>query len=456
MNNECGRESFCRTMSDLTPQPLLDSVAALLAEANWCAVPEGISSAVRVEREGAAIEGVATLFEKEGERLLVVDFSGDDCPADPEELPEALFARYLDMSLTERLVLWGPCRASRAHFLFCASAEGCRLIDVEKEVPLTSCGVGPSEGLLREIVLPMLGKKGPERAQADSQFLARELECRLDLMCGWLGRALDWSRGDAVRLVRHLLLGYKRTILESKPEGCKATGFSFRQEDGVARVSWSPPAAAELTEALLRAANDLAPVGTGGFTIPERRALCRMFESADASVMKLPISFVRMSIAKLLCTVQLRVFLPTAREHMSWRLALTNPLRAEAEIESRDLYVFKYMEIDVEESGVGRTLEALEKLAAYALRETASFRRAGGRQLDMVEQSGEDEPSDPFNWLCRHALRLRIDPEKREALAYLVASCIVELRTMPAFADSPRVPLASLLQLFAPTPDSWR
>ena len=88
------------------------------------------------------------------------------------------------------------------------------------------------------------------------------------------------------------------------------------------------------------------------------------------------------------------------------------------------------------------------------MRQDEELARAGGRQLDMVEASAHADESglacaDAFNWLCAHALRLRVAPAYRDALAYLVASHITDLRQRPPFGACGASPLVYLGELFA-------
>ena len=346
---------------------------------------------------------------------------------------------------------------ARFDVLLCIAPGGdARLLDAVEELSLGLCPAGAGDDELGGFLGILSEAAG--RSLPDGQRLSGELGRWIDLAGGKLGRSLKWARGDFQRLTRHLLLGLK--VLTSPARRDRAEGFaalglraSARSGGGV-RLAWSPPPAPELVDLLLTASYDFSPAGAGGFAPLERRALGRRLRELDAAVAGVLEGVERLAAAKFRAPIQLGALMPTQGEPVSWRLALTDPLRVGEGIESEDFYVFRPMDLDLGECGVGRALEAVEKLALHGMEQRKGLKRAGGRQLDMVESAleGPGEASaleDPFNWLCGRALRLRVPESQRESMAYLVASHVMDLRARAPFRDCPEMPLVSLPELFA-------
>lgn len=396
-------------------------------------------------------------FEREGERLVISDFTRAGAEVEVEESPDSLFENYLDLSLCERLVLWGVCRRVGADFLLCARPEGVRLLDADLEIPLGSCPAVFSEEEAAHCLQVLEESGGGRKPLPELARLSNELARWYELAAARLGRDLNWARDDAQRLLKRLLLGFK-TLTARKgaiPEAnLSDLGLSLSGESDCAVLDWQPPCALALVEKLLEAASDLAPSAGGAFPPLERRALLRQLGESSQTISSLLEDTRRLAGVKFRAEVQLGAFMPTEVEANSWRLALLEPLRVEEEIASEDFYVFQPMELDLSECGVGRVFEAVEKLALHGLRQRKELERAGGWQLDLVETQGEEREreekldADPFNWLCRKALRLRVSEGYRETLAYLIASHVVDLKSRPPFEDLPFASLISLPELF--------
>ena len=396
-----------------------------------------------------------SFFERGNARTVVADFASAGSKPEPGESPDSLFERYLDLGLCERLTLWGVCRKLDADYLLCARPEGARLLDADLEIPVGSCPAVPSDEDAAHC-LRVLDLDG-ERGKSDAARLSNELGRWFELAAARLGRDLDWARGDAERLVKRLLLGFKSLTARKGaiPEALLSDfGLPLSAARDFAVLSWRPSNALAQVERLLEAASDLSPSAGGAFPPLERRALLRQLGESPETAEGLLEDITRLAAVKFRAGVQLGAFMPTEEEAISWRLALLDPLRVEDKIESEDFYVFQPMELDLSECGVGRVFEAVEKLALHALRQREDLERAGGRQLDMVETQGGDREGeeglgeDPFNWLCRRALRLRVSEAWRDTLAYLIASHVVDLKGRPPFQDLEFASLTSLPELF--------
>jgi len=234
-------------------------------------------------------------------------------------------------------------------------------------------------------------------------------------------------------------------------------GLAVSAEGGTLKGRWDPGASTELADRLLLEAQSYAPRDAGAFSHVERRGLCRQLREVEAARTVVLRQVVRLAAAKLRAPLFVRVLMPADREPVAWRLGLMEPLRVGEEIESRDLYVFEPLRLDLSQCGMGRIFEAVEKIALEAVHRGLELERAGGRQLDMVEEpiGGSEEPEpllDPFNWLCRHALRVAVAPAYRRAVAYLVASHVLDLRVQPPFARCRLAPLRCLPAIFEELP----
>jgi hypothetical protein len=280
-----------------------------------------------------------------------------------------------------------------------------------------------------------------------------------DLFAGAFGPALGWARAGADRLARQLLLGLK-ALLATRDEALRRNlerlGVKTTDEE-VLSVNYAPPEVPALADLLLGEGAAAVPHAAGAFSELERGALLRQARGLPPAKQSLIEGVVRLAAAKLKAPLQLRMLLPVDQEPQSWRLALTDPLRVHEEIEATDFYVFEPLRLKLGECGFGRVLEAVTKLAVYALQESRIVQRAGGRQLDLIEAEprGLDERQrlvDPFNWVLGHALRLDVAPPYREAVAYLVASHVLDLSGQEPFLALPICPLVSLPALFESAP----
>ena len=417
----------------------------------WASFPSRLT--VEVEGQEPAHASLGFFWRGEGV-LATADFAGRD--PDPKEIPSALFRRYLDLSVLQRAALWAVGRSLEADYLLCATVETCSLFEVSGEILLGQCGPLPSDEELAACLGALTAERAKQPPLPDPERLGRELSRWLGLFCGTVGPVLKWGRADSERLGRQLLLGVKALLWVNRAgllPNLARLGMEVLSEGDCLRVVWRPLAPADLADCLLAAAESCAPVGAGAFSALERNALRRQIESLEPGRVPPVADILRLAAVRFRSAIQLPILVPTGQEHAAWKLALIEPLAASEAIEARDLYVFTPLRLDMAECGFGRVLEAVEELAAHALKEKAELARAGGRQLDMIEAAPdprleEERLRDPFNWVCRHALRLKVAPAYQEALAYLVASHVLELRTSPAFRDHVFRPLVALKDLF--------
>ncbi|NQU42653.1 hypothetical protein HQ520_05165 [bacterium] len=418
-----------------------DTLFPALKKLGWQPVPPGLRPLPRVLALSGAPECLPLVFlQLNDHRLAVFDLTSLRTQPAPPETPASLFTRYLDLSLCDRLALWTVQSQGDVDLLLSLTPEGWSLYDVSDEILLGRCGLQPDpeelSHCLRALEPGALGK----RALPDPERLGAELGRWFNLFCGAMGPALRWSKKDAERLGRQLLLGLKAILLSPQSEHCEnlgKLGFTCAQENDRLSVKWVPAPVPDMVACLLSAAQTWAPKATGAFSPLEQSGLKRQLEQIG-DTRNLPVAdALRLSAIRFHTSIQLAILLPTDQEHAAWRLALMAPLRVHSEIEFSDLYVFKPLLLDLGECGCGRVLEAVHKLALHAIAQNQEIGHAGGAQLDMVENVAGEDPAqmmrDPFNWVCRHALRLKVAPQYQEALAFLVASHLLELRNQPPF-----------------------
>jgi hypothetical protein len=389
------------------------------------------------------------LAHKGDERLAVLDAGGANLePAG--ESSGALFERYLDLARIERFALWAL--AGKCDLLLLVTEEGAVLLDAARETVLgRSASTEDAATCLRA-----LETDRPKRPASDVERLGEDLRHWFDLACGALGPVLKWARPDVERLVRQILLGLK-TLVWTRPDllagNLSRIGVDLSSKPGAVRVAWCPAEAGSFLDVLLSCAAEFAPRGAGALGDLERRALVRQAADLGEPAARVLREMLQIARVKLEAALQIRILPNAEQEHASWRLALTEPLSVAEAMQSEDFYVFDPMRLDLGGSGFGRLLEAVEKIASSALARNVEILRAGGLQLDLVERDPEGigegpRMNDPFNWLCRHALRVRVADAYRDAVGYLVASYVLELRAREEFRDCRAAPLASLPAIF--------
>jgi hypothetical protein len=415
---------------------------------------------LRLEQEQAEAAAVLLFLRRGNERLLLADFGAAPFQTHPPETAPSPFEHYLDLGLLERLALWAAAQPQGVDFLLCASAERTRLFDAAPEVCLGEC---PTRGGTEE-VKTCLRALDPSRGNGPPQpgagRLAEDLARWFDILLGTLGPALAWSRGEVERVGQQILLGLK-VLTHTRPmdlsKNLARLGFAVSVEGDTLKGRWAPGASAELADRLLLEAQSYAPREAGAFSQVERRGFCRQLQGIEAVQTAVLRHVVRLAAVKLRAPLSVRVVMPADWEPVAWRLGLMDPLRVDEEIESRDFYVFGPLRLDLTQCGMGRIFEAVEKIALGTVQRGLELERAGGRQLDMVEEpvGGRDEREpllDPFNWLCRRALRVTVAPPYRRAVAYLVASHVLDLRAQPRFARCHPAPLRHLPAIFEELP----
>ncbi|MFW6303862.1 MAG: hypothetical protein ACOC2L_04505 [Candidatus Sumerlaeota bacterium] len=422
-----------------------------LLGANWYAVPpetllprcrpcsgETVDLALSLPDQ-PTLAAAACFFRYAATTIAVVEIETDAGRQD-------LYNQFLDFTLIERLLLWGFARDVSVQFIVVTSeADRAVIIDTEMEsVRAQGAELEEVPGLLES----MIGQ--PE--SMDVRILGEELQQWIGLMAGQVGPPLKWARPESTRLVHQLLLGCK--VMLNKPDGPAYLGLRISDAPEKRNIKWQTVRPDNRLAPLLEAAAAHAPEGAGAFGPLERKALNRQIAETDGLDIRAMLGLVQLSSSKLRAEVQLPALLTEENEHKSWKLALTDPLLVENLLENKDLYVFHPLTIDLEESGVGRAWEAIEKLAAHALQLDEKIARSGGRQLDFFEKNPEglsksERLEDPFGWLCRHALRIKLgESQNKQIVAYLVASFIADLQTRTPFNQSRPKPLRSLPHLF--------
>jgi len=373
--------------------------------------------------------------------LALVELDGASLPSRQE-----IYNRYQDFSFLERLLLWGLARQMQCELLVVLCNERANVFAVEDECLLeTEISVED----LPEVLAKIVESQQPQ----DTKGLGLELRQWIDLNAGVVGPALKWSRPEAERLLRQMLLGCKMIL--HKSDGTAYMGLHVHDAPGRRYIKWLPPRPDNRIAPLLEAASAHAPEGAGAFSPLERKALNRQMIEIDGLDARLMRSLMQLSVGKMMAKVQLRAFIDHENEHAAWKLALTDPLQIDKIILSDNLYVHSPVTIDLAQSGIGRVWEAIEKLAEHAVRLDHQLARSGGRQLDIFEKQPEglskhERLEDPFGWLLRHALRVKLGPDHdRETVGYLVASGIADIQRRSEFKDIRSKPLRSLPYLFS-------
>jgi len=373
--------------------------------------------------------------------LAVVDLADSSLPSRQE-----IYNSFQDFSFLERLLLWGIARQTQCELLVIISNERANVIQVEEENILHA-------DIAIEDVPELLNSSLATHQPIDSKGMGVELGQWIDLNAGMVGPALQWSRPEAERLIRQMLLGCKMIL--NKPDGPAFMGLHIHDQSGKRIIKWQSPRPDNRIAPLLEAAAAHAPEGAGAFSPLERKALNRQMSEIDGLDTRLMRSLMQLSGGKLLAKVQLRAFMDHENEHAAWKLALTDPLQIDKIIMNDNLYVHSPVTIDMARSGIGRVWEAIEKLALHAIQLDDQLARSGGRQLDFFEKHPEglsknERLEDPFGWLLRHALRVQLGPDhNRETVAFLVASGIADIQCQEPFKSLRPKPLRSLPYLFS-------
>lgn len=399
-------------------------------------------------REGGAL----LLLEMGSDLLVLADFTAKDAAElCVEETPGFLFQRYLDLQEKERAVLWGVSQRLLPRWVLVATAEGVSLLDPLTERALVRCKAHRSFEDLDALLIPLSFSGSPKAPFFFAEQAGEELRRWSDLFAGHLGSILKWGREDSVRLTRQLLLGFK-ALLQGGGERA-LPGFGAVMGDGLLRIAWPVADCLSLVGSMLDAAYEVAPDGAGMFSPLEQRGILRQFETVASGRQTMVLDLFRLSHIKLQAAAQVRMLSPSSNEQTSWRLALLDPLCIDVAVSASDFYVYRPLELVFADCGFGRILEAVEKLAFYALGQNDEIRRLGGRQMDLIEPEPEglegDLLRDPFNWLLRHALRIRVDHLQRDLVGYLVASFIMDLRSQSIFSSCRLGSLVNLPYLFA-------
>lgn len=415
-----------------------------------------------LELGGARLpQGAApVLFYRQGVELLaLVDFQPLHRPGEPDQTFDDLFRRFVDLTLCERAALWSIGRLGQVRFVLAAQPEGVRLLDTQTELPVGRCMCEGDEEAVRNCLRAACPPPGRPAPSIDREGLCADLARWFELFSGSIGPALKWSRRETQRLGYQLILGMKVAIESGDAEAAMAAmGFAARRQGNAIRATWDEAPPHGWAPGFLERAEALAPAGAGAFSAVERKALARRLESGGDAARQRLAEMAQQAAARRRADVMLGLLTSANHEHASWRLALTEPLDVSEEIVASDFYVFEPLTLDLAEVGFGRVLEAVEKLARYAMDRNAAVRRAGGTQLDLIERppDGLDDRAgvlaDPFNWLLRHALRLKVGEPYREALGYLLALHVADLRARAPFASLPAAPLSALSAAIEPAP----
>ncbi|MFP4382373.1 MAG: hypothetical protein ACLFUS_17865 [Candidatus Sumerlaeia bacterium] len=454
-------------MSD-TPEPIF-LIKEALAEYRWrqfdadpLAYP-GDGAVLRVD--GQAWPFRSRVLRRYSERVLIADFTQFD-PAPAEQ--DSAFDNFLDLSLFQRALLWMARYYHRTNYVICIEARETALFRSDEERALFRHKGSPEDCPLDLLSEKLENWQDTPLTLSDRDREGRELMGWHDLLSGKLGPSLQWSRSEASRLIRQMLLGLKVQLVANRRLFCEMAGL--RKTDGESGVEWcfDRPDAGAFMGVLLEMASKFAPQGSGAFSSLEIRGLCRQIEKLNVGAREAVFDIIRLAHFRHLTPCQRYLLAPQDADQAASKLALVAPLNIAREIESQDLYVFHPLVIDVEDSGSGRILEAVEKLAVFAIDQLEEIKMTGGRQLDMFEGmldggqrqldmlEGLPDPSsemvdvlsDPYNWICRSALRIQAPEEWRECLAMLVASHIIELWEHEKFRQYASASLSWLPDLF--------
>jgi hypothetical protein len=251
-----------------------------------------------------------------------------------------------------------------------------------------------------------------------------------------------------------LLLGLKALLsvpTDQLSASLEPLGIRISATDATFALHWALPRAGDLLEVLLTASSDFAPQGAGAFSALEIKGLVRQVHALEPARQPPIAEIFRLASVRLQSRILLPLVAPAESMHASWKLAYTDPLRVDAEMNEDDLYVFAPLTLELADCGFGRVLEALDRLAEHTLKRADRLAHAHSWQLDMFEAAadvGDDVLENPLNWICRCALRLKVSSEWREPLAFLVAAHLLEVRMRPEYARFAPQPLTALPDLF--------
>ncbi|HBF35436.1 TPA: hypothetical protein DDW35_12815 [Candidatus Sumerlaeota bacterium] len=422
---------------------------------------KSIPNSLQVQTPGGDFSARVVFFQIPSDNLsgvdtlAFVDFMPTEKEPNPNELPAALFRKYLDLSRLERLVLWIAHHLPQPRFLLCATAEACSLFCVEDETLLGQCSASPNAEQVKLCLRALENRALDQIPLPDPERLSRELNRWLGLFCGTVGPTLRWSRHDAERLARHLLLGLKALLAvpaDQRNASLECLGVTANPTDAALVLNCVQLTTSRLLEVLLTASANFAPLGTGAFSALEIKGLVRQINALEP-LRQPPIAEIfRLANVRLQSRILLPLVAPAESMHASWKLAYTDPLRINAEMNEDDLYVFAPLTLELAECGFGRVLEALDRLAEHALKRAERLGQADFWQLDMFESAasaeGDDVLTNPLNWICRRALRLKATAEWREPLAFLTAAHLLEVRMRPEYAHFAPQSLPALPDLF--------
>lgn len=419
-------------LSELPPQQL----DAYLAKRQWQKVenPSPIApTKASIQLPGCQHTANIQLYHRQNLRLAAIRTAPDQHNLDTTT---TLAHRLLDLTPLQRSLLWGTQSRCTADLTLILAETGSGLWHTKSEIRLADIPPNTPQEELSNLLWALEPSEITEPPQPDILQTGEEFQQWFDLMAGTLGPPLQWSREETARLLRQAILGYKSITLNVtgghwKPLESIGIYESRQNATWQYRMERMPPA--ELLERLLEKAETLCPSRAGAFTALERKALKRQIETIPAGRLSKLWELLQMGKQRLAASAQQTIVFPADASHTASRLALVEPLQVNREIQQFDLYVVEPLTLDISLCGIGRVLEAIEKLAHHGWKLHQDLQNAGGRQLDLVENSREHPGEtltqfDPFQWTCQKALRLKAAPQYHEKLAFLIASHILDLR----------------------------
>ena len=174
--------------------PLLSRLSPALQAQGWTQVAHSFR---QLHVSGPCLAGGESaplcFFERDSEVLAIADFDATNRLAEPSESPTALFARFLDLSLRERLALWTLRQTSKCDWLICLTPEGCSLLGADHETALGRCEPDPDSNGVNSLIRALETRDAARRPVPDTQRLADDLACWSELFLGALGPALQWG-----------------------------------------------------------------------------------------------------------------------------------------------------------------------------------------------------------------------------------------------------------------------
>lgn len=417
----------------------------------WEWEPWLVPSSLHLNLHGEEWEAWVYGYQRQGKKLAAIVGKNGPYVLPVSEGRGLLFQRYVDFSLLSRFLFYLLEKLGAVDYLLLERENEWRLYNAREEYTYGTDGAKWLGALAVEEMYPLWDVPPDIPSRPKLESLQEENQKGLNLMAARFGPFLQWSRSETENLMHHLLLGLETLRVRSE-EGWSPLGWEWSIQDGTIQGNWQPPPESQWLEPLLNASEWLLAGNGKSLDSLNRKALTRQWDAMEPKLSSFLQDILRIGRCRLNSASLSALFFPAEEEHKSWKLALMEPLDLNVHIQEKDFYIFQPLELDLLQSGVGRALDAFDKLLLHGIQLKEKMHKAGGRQLDILEEMShplEDRVvQDPLSWVLRRALRIALPPSHQPHFSKLLAFHLLHIKRKPHFPDFPLNPLRHLSNLF--------